>query len=299
MTSRPPNTASSTSANALRTANKLTAGLGNRTGTEDLMKITGLNRLEIEALIKRFNTLATPQNDKIDRARFRDLISDHFGIDDSLLMDRVFRCFDMDTDNYINYDEFIKGMSVFLKGTFEERMKFCFRVYDLNSDKYITREEMFQMLKNCLVRGAEEDEDGVKDLVDLVLKKLDEDRDGRVNEADYVAAVQKENLLLEAFGQCLPTPRAADEFLGIEHPGKDDFTSGSSLSATSSVGTVASAVTSATAMAAEHTANSPSKKTTLPRAAASRGNAAPPRPPVAATQGGKTINKRAGGVAVA
>jgi hypothetical protein len=37
-----------------------------------------------------------------------------------------------------------------------------------------------------------------------VLKKLDEDRDGRVSETDYHAAVTKENLLLEAFGQCLP-----------------------------------------------------------------------------------------------
>jgi hypothetical protein len=47
----------------------------------------------------------------------------------------------------------------------------------------------------------------VKDLVELVLKKLDEDRDGRVSENDYVSAVTKERLLLEAFGQCLPTPK--------------------------------------------------------------------------------------------
>jgi hypothetical protein len=58
-----------------------------------------------------------------------------------------------------------------------------------------------------LSKGVDEDEDGIKDLVDLVLKKLDEDRDGRVNEQDYAAAVSKEILLLEAFGQCLPNPK--------------------------------------------------------------------------------------------
>lgn len=183
---------------------------------EDLLKTTSFNRNEIEALIRQFNSMS-PHNDKIDRARFRDLLSDHFGIDDSLLMDRVFRCFDVDTDNYISFDEYFKGMSVFLRGAFEERMKFCFRVYDLNGDRYISKEEMFQMLKNCLVRGAEEDEDGVKDLVDLVLKKLDEDRDGRVSETDYVGAVQKENLLLEAFGQCLPTPKSVDGYLCVSN----------------------------------------------------------------------------------
>jgi hypothetical protein len=64
---------------------------------------------------------------------------------------------------------------------------------------------MFQLLKNCLVKGTEEDDDGVKDLVDLIMKKLDEDRDGRVSENDWSLAVGKDKLLLEAFGQCLPS----------------------------------------------------------------------------------------------
>jgi hypothetical protein len=70
---------------------------------------------------------------------------------------------------------------------------------------------MFQMLQHCLVKGSDEDEDGAKDLVDLVLKKMDEDRDGRVSEADYATAVAKDSLLLEAFGQCLPSPKVCPE----------------------------------------------------------------------------------------
>ncbi len=110
----------------------------------------------------------------------------------------------MDADNYISHEEFFKGMSIFLKGKYDDHLKFCFRVYDLNGDRYISKEEMFQMLKNSLVTQVEEDEDGVKDLVDLVLKKLDEDRDGRVSESDWAGAIAKEQLLMEAFGRCLP-----------------------------------------------------------------------------------------------
>jgi Ca2+-binding EF-hand superfamily protein len=33
----------------------------------------------------------------------------------------------------------------------------CFRVYDLNGDRYISKEEMFQMLKNSLVKEAHEE----------------------------------------------------------------------------------------------------------------------------------------------
>ncbi|KAI8815589.1 uncharacterized protein EV422DRAFT_510482 [Fimicolochytrium jonesii] len=201
-----------------------------RAAPEDPAKNSVFTRSEIEVLQRRFiDLLPVPTNTafggadrdplaalatgKIDRAKFRDLLADVFGVDDSLLMDRVFRTFDTDADNYISYDEFIKGMSVFLKGRLEERSKFCFRVYDLNGDRYVSKEEMYQMLRNCLVRGQEEDEDGVKDLVDLVLKKLDEDRDGRVSEADWAVAIGKEQLLMEAFGQCLPRAGAITDYL--------------------------------------------------------------------------------------
>ena len=79
----------------------------------------------------------------------------------------------------------------------------------------VCREEMFQLLQNCLVKATEDDDDGVKDIVELILKKLDEDRDGRVNEQDWSTAVGKDSLLLEAFGQCLPDQRDIDEFLEV------------------------------------------------------------------------------------
>lgn len=91
------------------------------------------------------------------------------------------------------------------------------------------------MLKDSLIRQpTEEDPDeGVKDLVDIALKKMvfmfvilytfvliqniisslnihatvviqDYDHDGKVSYADFKSTVRDENLLLEAFGNCLP-----------------------------------------------------------------------------------------------
>jgi len=167
---------------------------------------------EIDYLNKNFYQLAG-SNEKIDRTRFRDLLTDDFEIDDSLLMDRVFRCLDLDSDNYINHDEFMRGMSILLKGSVEEKMKFCFRVYDLNGDNYISKEEMYQMLKNTLIRVVEEDEDGVKELVEIILKKMDSDHDGRVSELDWNTTIEKDNLLLEAFGKCLANEKAVEKYL--------------------------------------------------------------------------------------
>ncbi|XP_009870258.1 PREDICTED: EF-hand calcium-binding domain-containing protein 1, partial [Apaloderma vittatum] len=117
-----------------------------------------------------------------------------------------FRTFDKDNNSSIGVVEWVEGLAILLRGTLEEKIKYCFEVYDLNGDGYISREEMFRMLKNSLIQQPpEEDPDeGIKDLVDIALKKMDYDHDGKLSFMDFEKAVRDENLLLEAFGPCLP-----------------------------------------------------------------------------------------------
>ncbi|NXJ91312.1 EFCB1 protein, partial [Corythaixoides concolor] len=175
-------------------------------------------RSEVECLIKLFDALVAKPSNRLaaggfDRNVFRDTLHSAFGMTDDMMMDRVFRIFDRDNDSCINVVEWVEGLSVFLRGTLEERIKYCFEVYDLNGDGCISREEMFQMLKNSLLKQpSEEDPDeGIKDLVDIVLKKMaipfllqDYDHDGKLSLMDFEKSVRDENLLLEAFGPCLP-----------------------------------------------------------------------------------------------
>eukprot|EP00158_Paraphelidium_tribonemae_P001441 Partr_v1_DN24403_c0_g1_i5_m66638 putative EF-hand calcium binding domain 1 len=183
---------------------------------EDIPASTSFDRRELEVLQRRFRSMSSNKSasgvPRIDRQSFRDMLSKKFGVTESLIMDRIFKVFDQDADNLISLSEFIKGMDVFLKGKFDDHVKYCFKVYDLNGDRGLSKEEMFQLLQNCLVK-SDDDDDGVRDIVDIILKKLDEDRDGRVSEQDWSTAISKDNLLLEAFGQCLPERVAIEEFL--------------------------------------------------------------------------------------
>ncbi|KAL4629882.1 peroxisome biogenesis factor 1 isoform X3 [Arapaima gigas] len=174
-------------------------------------EVKHFNKTEAEHLIRLFNGLVGDQNDRrggngLDRGRFRNILHNTFGLTDDMMMDRVFRVFDKDNDSYVSVKEWIEGLSVFLRGTFDEKIKYCFDIYDLNGNGYISREEMFHMLKNSLIRQpTEEDpEEGVKDLVEIALKKMDHDHDSQLSYADFERAVKEENLLLEAFGTCLP-----------------------------------------------------------------------------------------------
>ncbi|XP_057293994.1 calaxin-like isoform X2 [Hydractinia symbiolongicarpus] len=181
---------------------------------EQIYKSTHFSRTEVEKLLGIFKELVPNQKNKMDRTKFRTVLHNTFQMTDDILMDRIFRAFDQDNDSNISMEEWIHGLSVFLRGSLEEQMQYCFSVYDLNSDGYITREEMFHMLKHSLVKQpSEEDPDeGVKDLVEITLKKMDFDHDSKLSYADFKQAVEAEPLLLEAFGPCLPDDEDVERF---------------------------------------------------------------------------------------
>lgn len=45
------------------------------------------------------------------------------------------------------------------------------------------------------------------------MRKLDKDKDGKVSLADYQKSIAEEPLLIEAFGNCLPSERARRSFV--------------------------------------------------------------------------------------
>ena len=44
----------------------------------------------------------------------------------------------------------------------------------------------------------------MKDLIEMTLKKMDHDKDGRVSFGDFQMTVKNDPLMMEAFGPCLP-----------------------------------------------------------------------------------------------
>ncbi|XP_051775211.1 calaxin-like [Erpetoichthys calabaricus] len=191
----------------------------------DLQKLVKLgknfSRKEVKCLMRLFHDLVGEQHERravssLDRGKFMNILHNTFRMTDDMMMGRVFCAFDKDNDGYICLEEWIGGLSVFLRGSLDEKIEFCFNVYDWNGDGSISWGEMFQMLKSSLVKQpTEEDPDeGIKDLVDITLKKMDHDHDGMLSFADFEKSVREEHLLLEAFGSCLPDPKAIIAFEG-------------------------------------------------------------------------------------
>ena len=149
-------------------------------------------------------------------------------------MDRIFKYFNTECQDDIDLEEWITGFNVILKGNVQTELRnmfffnilgslpeqtlYCFSIYDLNEDGYISREEMLTMMGSCLskVKGGQEDteeDEGIKDLMEMTLKRMDHDKDGKISHEDFSKTVTQDVLMLEAFGSCLPSGRAGQEFV--------------------------------------------------------------------------------------
>lgn len=74
---------------------------------------------------------------------------------------------------------------------------------------------MYLWFRNCLVKHPQDEDpdEGVRELVDIVLRKMDCDNDTKLSFEDFSFSVNKQFLLLEAFGQCLPSRETSEYFL--------------------------------------------------------------------------------------
>lgn len=106
-----------------------------------------------------------------------------------------------------------------LRGTLDQLIDYTYSVYDINGDGSLAREELHHCLKGCIYSGFGIDDDEIedceRDIVEIAMRKLDTDRDGQITYDDFVRAVKRDALLLQACGSCLPTSKCASAFQSL------------------------------------------------------------------------------------
>jgi Ca2+-binding EF-hand superfamily protein len=130
-------------------------------------------------------------------------LTELMGIKDPFITSLVFNAFDTNTDGNIQFDEFIRGMSVMTRGSPDEKLEFAFRLYDLDNDGYITKVEMvkivtalYRMLGDLVSLQGEEYDSPVK-LVDKIFKDMDLNKDGKLSMQEYKMGAQKDPAIIQ------------------------------------------------------------------------------------------------------
>jgi len=190
------------------------------------VKQTNFNRQEVDKMLQTFHRVGEFNHGKVNRAQFREFITNVFGVTNEFMLARIYEFFDDDNNGNVELQEWMTGLSMAFKGTLDERIDYCYTVYDFTGKGNLNKEELFLLLKDCVIKRPtdEEPEEGIKDLVEICLGLLDIDRDGRISKNDFKTAVHNQPLLLEVFGKCLPDMFEADAFLSTCSLPSEDLT---------------------------------------------------------------------------
>ncbi|XP_014474366.1 PREDICTED: EF-hand calcium-binding domain-containing protein 1-like [Dinoponera quadriceps] len=183
-----------------------------------LVRRTHFNLREVEALAIIHRKI-TQTLGPITRAVFRDIFHSAFDYTENirhLFIDRLFSALDKKNVLQINLEQWVEGLSIILRGTLDERIHLTYTVYDFMHAHKLKKEHIFPSMRGCLIKlqTDEDPDEGVKDLIDLMMRKIDVDRDGGITEEEFHTTIKERNpLLLECMGPVFPSREARWAFL--------------------------------------------------------------------------------------
>lgn len=149
----------------------------------------------------------------ITRDQLMEILHYGFSMTDYRLMDLILAILDKGEifeRNIWTLSKWVKTLSLITRGTLEEKIRYAFDIYQskVAIEPVISRRTMIKHLRHSMIKdiGADEDADdeSVKDLVDLMLKKMDHDGDGSLSFYDFRKSVLEEPLMLQCLGLVLP-----------------------------------------------------------------------------------------------
>jgi Ca2+-binding EF-hand superfamily protein len=121
--------------------------------------------------------------------------------DPSQFASHVFDAFDLNKNGQIEFEEFLRSLSVSTRGKLEERLSWAFSLYDLDRDGFITFEEMATLVGSLykLMGGNHQSELTAEERVQAIFQAMDVNNDGRISREEFTSTSMRNPELLNTF----------------------------------------------------------------------------------------------------
>nr|CAD7259366.1 unnamed protein product [Timema shepardi] len=149
---------------------------------ETISQATKFTKDEIRYVYRAFKTECP--SGIISEATFKSIYAKFFPLgDSSQYAHYVFTNLDKGHTGIITFRDFMFGMSVVMKGSLQERLRWAFSLYDINHDGFITRQELLDVISAIYsLLGDSRDRPKKSTLV----HKLDLNNDGVVTIDEFI-----------------------------------------------------------------------------------------------------------------
>ncbi|XP_043559856.1 Kv channel-interacting protein 1-like isoform X4 [Chiloscyllium plagiosum] len=115
-------------------------------GLRQLQAQTNFTKRELQVLYRGFKNECP--SGVVNEETFKQIYSQFFPQGDaSMYAHYLFNAFDSAHNGSIKFEDFVMALSVLLRGTVHEKLRWTFNLYDINKDGYINKEEMTDIVR--------------------------------------------------------------------------------------------------------------------------------------------------------
>ncbi|XP_038186391.1 calsenilin isoform X2 [Chionomys nivalis] len=171
-------------------------------GLDQLQALTKFTKKELQSLYRGFKNECP--TGLVDEETFKLIYSQFFPQGDATTYAHfLFNAFDADGNGAIHFEDFVVGLSILLRGTVHEKLKWAFNLYDINKDGYITKEEMLAIMKSIYDMMGRHTypilrEDAPLEHVERFFQKMDRNQDGVVTIDEFLETCQKDENIMNS-----------------------------------------------------------------------------------------------------
>ncbi|XP_041051863.1 guanylyl cyclase-activating protein 2 [Carcharodon carcharias] len=117
----------------------------------------------------------------------------------------MFRAFDKNGDNTIDFLEYVAALNLVLRGNLEHKLKWTFKVYDKDGNGCIDKTELLEIVESIyrLKKACcQESEDGAplltpEEVVDRIFQLVDENGDGHLSLDEFIDGARRDKWVMK------------------------------------------------------------------------------------------------------
>ncbi|XP_030269627.1 guanylyl cyclase-activating protein 2-like [Sparus aurata] len=129
---------------------------------------------------------------------FKRLFGVQNGTPESDYMDSIFRAFDMNHDNTMDFIEYVAAINLILRGKIEDKLRWSFKVFDNDDNGRLDRSELRKIVKIIyrIKKSSASDGSGIgsltsEEVCDRIFQEVDVNSDGEITLEEFVEGAQR------------------------------------------------------------------------------------------------------------
>ncbi|XP_038557577.1 guanylyl cyclase-activating protein 2-like [Micropterus salmoides] len=118
--------------------------------------------------------------------------------EESLYIETIFRSFDTNQDNALDFLEYVAALHLILRGNLEDRLKWSFKMYDKDGNGKLDRQEVKRIIRILYKIKFQTSDVGMtpSEICDRIFELVDQNDDGQITLSEFMEGAQKDEWVM-------------------------------------------------------------------------------------------------------